>query len=407
MPAEFDIFKMHPLFTLAEHASQTSQHMQLAPPTPDITDQDFLVLQSRVYIERCSCPKGFVKLFTVLEKMLNGHYTRRRLITYPAWLNSIFTDILSVGMASTDDVRRGLFFEGAACFDISAYFTHFPLPQEARPYYAFFYKGEWWQLTSIPTGGRHCPGLAQALSASISLFVATSLGLAETELQILTYLDNFRVAGSELVVASAGACLSDTCRSLSIDLVTDSSWASSYTFLGIKCSHVIPSTCSAEKSLIKLQAAAKQVFLPSATVRDGLRLLGILIWISRIALVDLARYYTPFKFFRRRAASLADLDGPLELWACARIPLQKWIECCGSNTPRQVDIARPSRLHLWSDASMSGFGVVLISDSTISVLAGHWSAFFPAPPRHSYQSVGNRRPHHRYQLVVRTFRGQL
>jgi hypothetical protein len=28
---------------------------------------------------------------------------------------------------------------------------------------------------------------------------------------------------------------------------------------------------------------------------------------------------------------------------------------------------------------MSGFGVVLISDSTISALAGHWSAFFPAP----------------------------
>jgi hypothetical protein len=155
--------------------------------------------------------------------------------------------------------------------------------------------------------------------------------------------------------------------------------ASSYTFLGIKCSHVIPSTCSAEKSLIKLQAAAKQAFLTSASVRDGLRLLGILIWISRIALVDLARYYTPFKFFRRRAASLANLDGPLELWACARIPLQEWIERCGSNTPRQVDIARPSRLHLWSDASMSGFGVVLISDSTISVLAGHWSAFFPAP----------------------------
>jgi hypothetical protein len=358
------------------------------PQNADILPADLDKLLSFQYIRRLrsdETPRAFVQLFTAKEKYTDtdGVFapTRRRLITVPWEINEFNSTVAETRLPNRDDVVAGLAFPGASTFDINAYYAHFPLPTDAQPFYCFTFCGQTFCLLTIPTGGRHCPALAQAISANIRRAVLT----ASPATHCLAYLDNFRFAGTPSEVECAESAFLTVVKKLGLQCSQDSPFGVVYTFLGIICTHRIgeamAATQAAPKSLAKLSRSASLVFEQSSpSLRDGLKLLGSLMWISGVTKVTLAQFYLPLKFFRRRACLAdADLDDELDLWPCARKPLAAWIHACARNERREYDFSPAERsIVLWTDACQAGYGATMFINAPVPslyILAGSWTDF--------------------------------
>ncbi|CUG73423.1 Hypothetical protein, putative [Bodo saltans] len=330
---------------------------------------------------------GFVQLFTSKEKHVYDpipgrlRATRRRLITVPWALNQAEDVLAPTTLASRQEVVEGLSRDGASLFDIEAYYAHFPLPPDAQLYYCYKFQGKMYCLLTIPTGGRHCPALAQALARSIAIIV----GRTSPTVQILAYLDNFRFAGGGLEVLKATNEFISLTTYLKIKISCDAEFSPHYTFLGIVCRHAtvtLPaSTQASEKSLEKLRINKAEMLGTdnTLTLRRGLKVLGSLIWIASITSIKMADHYIPLKFFRRKATSTA-LDTPISLWTCTIRPLDRWVEQSLENLPRIYNnpTVAPEATHLTLFASLDGYGSVAMAVNaanipTLRICMGPWA----------------------------------
>ena len=371
-----------------------------ACPKADITPHDLGELMAHKYVRKLQSnetPLGFVELFTTKEKLKwtgsDWAYTRRRLITVP-WYINLYNDVVAeTRLPSRSEVAEGLLQEGASTHDISAYYVHFPLPEDSQLFYCFCAAGDWFCLLTIPTGGRHCPALAQALSASIASETLKMMQPSECDRpQVLAYLDNFRIAGSQEAVEIGESHLYELARSLNILLAVEKTFSSEYEFLGLACTHqsqnIDASTAATPKAIEKLKRSWAEATHEDATLRSGLRLLGSLVWISSASDVNLANFYVALKFFRRRCASTAHIDMPLDMWNCAKPNITQWLRACCNNKPRII--RKPNHLEtnkavLWTDACEDGFGVVLFARDELGipvlhVVFGPWTTMTQARP---------------------------
>ncbi|MBY0370881.1 hypothetical protein K2X33_09360, partial [bacterium] len=306
------------------------------PRDADILPTDLSLLLRLGYVRALlphERPQGIVQLFTTKEKLklVQGRwqFTRRRLITVPWAINDANLTVADTQLPGIEEITAALDCQGAATFDIEAFYVHLPLPQEIQLHYCFTFDANFYCLLTVPTGSRHCPALAQAISRSVAQVVGQ-----HSQVQALAYLDNFRFAGSDVGVYHASRIFGDIMAELNLQWSCEEKFADEYVFLGICCDHKNQTTKATPKALEKLRINASSAALQEATLRTGLRLLGSLMWISSVCEVQLAHHYIPLKFFRRRCASGSGLRDPLEIWNCAKAPLQDWINACLANRPR-------------------------------------------------------------------------
>jgi hypothetical protein len=275
---------------------------------------------------------------------------------------------VNAGNATFSDIVEGLFRPGAACLDVAACYNHYPLPKEVRNYYSFYFQHHdtslsgWYGVTTIPTGSRHCPALAQTILMALTNEAIKRYGGAQ---RCDCYIDNVRICGSEEEVATTMNGLLALARRHLFLFNVESHFSTRYSFLGVECQHLTselaPSTKAMEKALTKLRLTADRALDDQATYGDGLALLGILIWISRITLVDMANFYGPLKCFRRRASAMTPMYAPLKLWPSVRPDLLTWIRTAYSNVPRLYRRRddEPHTVVAYTDASMEGYGAVI------------------------------------------------
>lgn len=352
---------------------------KMPPPSADILPSDLEKLLEHGYVERLpetASPFATVQLFTAKEKLklIDGRwqFSRRRLITVPWTINDACDVVAETCLPDLKAITDGLRHSGAVTYDIDACYVQLPLPPESRKYYCFYFANEWFQLMTVPTGSRHCPALAQAISGAVAEDVQA---MTDNKIQALAYLDNFRFAGHHEDVLTAQTFFERIMADLNLRITCEQRFSVTYTFLGVVCDHVNKTTSATEKSLAKLRINASVALTEeSATIRSGLKLLGSLMWCSMIAEVNLAVHYVALKFFRRRASRGNSLEEPLCVWNCARIPLANWVESSIANRPRSWHTSPPTvcQATLWTDACLSGFGCVLFNAGQITIEHGRW-----------------------------------
>jgi hypothetical protein len=366
------------------------------PKRVDLAPGDFQVFADAGYLVPLRAPpRIFVELFTTPEKMNDaGEFTRRRLVNWPVDINAHTAEPWPIKLADRTAIVEGCAFEGAILYDIDAMFIHFPLPEDALPYHAVLHEGALWAISSIPTGGRHCPALAHSVSEAVADEVLTRFRARcgdEPAPKIDVYIDNFRIAGARRNCELAAELFEEVCVEIGLRF-SGGGFAGDYVFLGVQCAHRREgrpaSIRAAEKSLMKLRlSAAEALDSEGATVLHAMRLLGSLMWVSSAANVELHRFYLPLKFFRRRACA-RDLDEPLAMWPSALPGLRLWIRTALRNEPRYLREAAPDEedAFLFSDACLDGFGGVLVLGSSVRVFSGSWAALLqPGPPPHINQ----------------------
>jgi hypothetical protein len=112
-----------------------------------------------------------------------------------------------------------------------------------------------------------------------------------------------------------------------------------------------------------------------ATIRDMLRVFGILTFASMVLDIPRAKYYHFIKFMRRKAAQGAKLDEPVYPWTAAIRTLRAWahdiIQKEENVIPRGQRTAE--QWAIFSDASNTGYGVVILTPRGTIIRAGRWA----------------------------------
>ena len=165
----------------------------------------------------------------------------------------------------------------------------------AQAFYGFIFQGETFVITTVPTGGRHIPALAQALIHSLAL---RAVERANVPVIPHVYIDNVRFAGireqalavHHVFIAEAlnvGLTLNDEClTALPIE---------EYDFLGVHLKHLdetshLPATRTIGAKTTAKLSTWRQCDLKALTLREVLRLLGVLVFASRCISLPLADF---------------------------------------------------------------------------------------------------------------------
>ena len=341
-------------------------------PTPSIADLapgDLERLLAFGYVGRVPpdvTPIATVRVFTVLEKMGPNGYTRRRFLAVPDAHNAALLDPGEISLPTVENVIADIALETARTGDFVAFYTQFPLPQSARHLYTFVaHDGAElaaFQCCTICTGQRQCPSLGQALTQSL-VIAACAPGVRGQ-----AYIDNVRFAGSPVAVDTSWVAFLDSVARLGLAFESLTA-GPSYDFLGVRCSHPVPqrspSSAATEKAVAKLRARADFCFAGPCSLRALLRLLGSLMWVSRVAVVPLCRFYACFKNIRRKCSTTAfdELDDQSgAMWPSTAQTWRAWVAAAARNEERTL--AGPTRLTtaMFTDASLDGWAAVCIRD---------------------------------------------
>lgn len=338
------------------------------PKEAALSDDDVRILLDFNYIETTALDEvgGLVRVFTVLERSA----TRRRFLAVPEDHNDAMTDPGDVKMCTVEDICRvAASYKGATHIDFSAYYTHFQLPTESRKWYCFAHRGRWYRLTTVATGQRQCPALAQALSYSIaarSVWGTTAVALA--------YVDNLLFAGDYTEACRAlSNCLS-LCELVGIKAQVEAHYSHIYTFLGVVVDHARGVVAPKPETKTKLLAAIDQGAVRVLPLRHWLALLGRLMWCARLSAINVPAAFPMLKWLRRRSASALSLEDDCALWPCLSSTLQRLRENVITAQPRSITPAQPcaEQWTMFSDASRSGWGATFINKERVHVFFGPW-----------------------------------
>lgn len=359
------------------------QDPSLAPEAL-LSENDVSTLLRMGYIRPLDqTPKGFVRVFTVLEK----DNTRRRFIQSPDYVNEALCHLnfqtFGVALPDLAALTSDLQFPYATTGDFDGFFSAFPLPESAQVFYGFRYQGRWFVPTRIPTGHCLCPLLAQlSIQVLIDFTLERIPFVVRARVAGRGYIDNIRFAGDHGTADLAMSHFQHLAHMINATFSLQER-GSEYNFLGITFDHSLQTTCTTPKTRYKLQSRWSEFHFETATIRQFLQLSGTLVWCFRVAFITPSYAYHIIKFLRRRLSSTllawANLDDLIHPWPSLREPLQGWVQDALRAIPRHYGVKeehQPSTF-LFSDSSSEGWGAVMICIRPvvfIHIAYGSWGA---------------------------------
>ena len=194
----------------------------------------------------------------------------------------------------------------------------------------------------------------------------------ETRAKVDVWIDNVRHAGAKEAVVDAIARADARARAVRATFNgEDSVLGQRYTFLGVRFDHRERTVCCADKVPMALQ----QVDIEAVTIGELESVIGKLFYASAV-LGHAPLYYWLLKTVRRRLhrvnAGYCDIKEKAELPQAAMAQLKEWRGVIIANEPRHVskELSGTPRWVMYSDASLQGWGAVLICKVTGEVFVG-------------------------------------
>jgi hypothetical protein len=151
-------------------------------------------------------------------------------------------------------------------------------------------------------------------------------------------------------------------------------------FLGMLFDYRTSVVSVGPKAMTKLARRATAIDNAKATWADIICLYNSCVFASRVQRVCMARFWPIIKYMRRRARAFAEgslaLDDPAELWPSVRPHWHELIEVLSTNTPTAHGSSKPSGIDtvLFTDASTTGWGAVLVQGGIIKAYGGRWKS---------------------------------
>ena len=208
------------------------------------------------------------------------------------------------------------------------------------------------------------------LAFQVSNTDGSSIKVGE-EVRTFAHVDNVRfLARSPAVAAEA--------QELFIRLAARCGMKCSVTdpqiFLGMKWNYTTATVQLTQKSLDRLtEGETVMQHGNDCTFRQYYTFFCRLLNYSRILRYPLATIYQLMKFTRKRLSTLQNADCPTKLWACLQPLLKSWITTLRANNPtRHTHDSVQSDTVMFTDASLSGWGAVIIIGTRVYECQGRW-----------------------------------
>ena len=265
--------------------------------------------------------------------------------------------------------------------DLKSCYHQFALPKRLRVW-SFISGRSKFRINTIPTGGNWCPAFAHTFTEALALYVASHFPAGAILAQ--AYIDNIRFASDHLDLLIECVKLffriAGELQSTSMSPLTKS-WRrtrpTNYVFLGIQYHHGSHTTELSPKMRAKLLriAGTEVSHFERFSLREAMSFYGLLSAAANVTGSCRGDYYHLTKFFRRSVGR--PLDGPANIWKSVRPVFSRWAKDELSR-PERVwrDPERPhkTRIVLFTDASLKGYGVVIFADdTTVHIKGGRWT----------------------------------
>ena len=331
--------------------------------------------------------------FTVVEEKSTG--LRQRFILWTKDANDRLDDSGYEARVPLEHVSRYLDAvdaEVGSTRDLRCGFYQVAVPPEATDLFSFpDAEGGWYRLTRLPMGHCCAPEIMHTLTSTVAGhpgFVSPEFVVA-SGVRVDTWIDNIRVSGAEAAVRRATATIDAAAAECGASWKeADSNTAvKTYEFLGCVFRHgpdksVVP-TDKILKKLAPFSATSSSPSSPSpfrgkeATAAQLESLGGRLLHCSAVAGVFPGEYWFTLKFLRRITNKLN--RGVLQPGRGVGIPpsvsaeLSRW--CRAVNKPRRfLPVTGAARVSVFVDASLQGWGGVLVDEGSmeVSIVGGSW-----------------------------------
>ena len=239
----------------------------------------------------------------------------------------------------------------------------------AKRHWAVAAYNETFLLRTIPTGSALAPIVAQAL-----LHALARLATNGTAVTFDCCIDNLRLLGDSLdELKQAWTRLRETCSRVGL-VIGDFSDPSpdSYTYLGVFYDKVENRARLKDSTAAKLRATVAQLnskLLPL----DHLSAFGKLMNAVQLLRWDRSDLFYIVKFIRRVQEDLNNNSRkPKRAWDSAR---PRWQYLANRLSTEWVTLQDEptSSITLFTDASLTGWGVVVLTEPSVTVYAGRWS----------------------------------
>lgn len=293
--------------------------------------------------------QAWVKVFSVSE-MSKG---RRRWICAP-WSNDVILEVPECVLPGVMEIEEGIQQEGAVLMDLPWWYGQIPIPKECRVYYGFKAFGRYFVCTTVPTGSRQVPAMAQALAKSWGRLVAPGD----------VYLDNFRWCAPATmwngIIQSVHGNAARWQLSISEPIA-----GTKYDYLGAHCDHIEKTIGLTERMKMKVSTAKAAGHM---TVREVLSAVGLLVCATHIVHLAMAKFYIVFKFIRRQYKK--ELDETVPVWNCVTTAVESWKEQLLNAAPRRVGRSSRPAWQIITDACPEGFGFWIFQGEKIIAVSG-------------------------------------
>lgn len=319
--------------------------------------------------------------FTVIEEKANK--LRRRFIAWPKesnyYINSLgYTPDVPLQHISAylPAVRAPIAF----VTDLTTSFFQIELPEKISDHFVFKAFGKYWKLTRLPMGHIVSPEIMQIVTSALAGVPTYVRAIVlPTNLRTDIWIDNIRFSGSTEDVTLASKLFYSRAKLARATYNKDeTSIGYEYDFIGAHFNHSNHSVSVRESTLNKINDYSNQ-----CSFGELERLYSQILFSSSILGINLGEYYWVLKMFRRRASHLANCayleNTPAHVSPSVEPALKAWIARIRLNTPRIIEDREKyiDKYTLFTDASLKGWGGVLIHEPTMS-LWSYGSAWRPS-----------------------------
>ena len=344
---------------------------------------DIEVMKEHGFSKQSQNAKAFCRQFTVVEATKN----RRRIIGWPRATNvaerQLYRNLIDrLGrppFARVNDVRNAIDFQYAASLDFKHYFQQFELNSDAAAYFCFLFKGDTYAPTTVPTGAVGPPLFSHALSRCLLLAaIRTAKVTATVFFDVM--IDNLRLFSNSLEdLQTAWLALLQICKTINIAVDIDSIRTPGtpvYDYLGMTFNHSSKQVTVAPKTRLKLQQALSILSTKNRLIAvDALAIFGVTLFAASVLNFSFAKLYYTFKLIRR--VKQDQLLKEIAIWPIAKVQwsqcLEQMLKSSFTPTPRPHP-ETISPLTGFSDASDTGYGVVIFHEGKTLVTSRRWSA---------------------------------
>ena len=325
------------------------------------------------------------------EKVHNGVryircYPRRRPILWPRIFNdrSDLFKMYDIDLPSLEaqlaPLQPGMKFRA---YDLTASFFQLPLDPSVQPFYSFVAEdGETYSYSVLPMGFFGACEVMQVIHLSIVYLAQERTGLQRVPFNV--YIDNVRFASrDEDELETLSSMYRSLCDQVSVALNEEpcNNLHTEEDFCGVHyaCSDTHAFIRLPVGQVSKIQRDLAILLSSRCTVADFTKVVSRLFWGSRVLHLDLGFAYYAIKFLRKVSYDIAKgLRVPsdqLNMWSSVRPVFQHWGALLIANKAVEVHLERPAEFLLATDASLKGYGAVLVNRLTgeVDVFGGPFS----------------------------------